>query len=131
MQSQVILHHKAAPICWLLCADASVHEACREALLLLTTYLADASRPGLVDTVCTVLGSTLGQLEHMLRCARVSLWSWAAVGHMDALVQLYTELVQQVRLGYSILSMSSAGATSFSSLRAMCGKMLETSCSAV
>lgn len=77
-------------------ADASVHEACRETLLLLKDYLVQASRPSLVDLTCSIVGRVLGQQEFMLRSSRVPLWSWAAVRHMDALVQLYCELAQKV-----------------------------------
>lgn len=77
-------------------ADASIHEACREALLLLRDFLVQASRPHLVDLTCSMIGRALGQQEYMLRSSRVALWSWPAVRHMDALVQLYTELMRQV-----------------------------------
>jgi hypothetical protein len=77
-------------------ADTSIHTACREVLLLLRDYLRYSRRPTLVDTACSVVGRALAQQEHMLRSNRVALWSWPAVLHLDALVQLYAEMVVQV-----------------------------------
>eukprot|EP00775_Hariotina_reticulata_P006738 gene6738-6958_t len=77
--------------------DTSIHTACREVLLLLRDYLRYSRRPTLVDTACSVVGRALAQQEHMLRSNRVALWSWPAVLHLDALVQLYAEMVLQVQ----------------------------------
>lgn len=76
-----------------------MHAACRDALLLLRDYLLLLGLPGLVETTCCVLGHALGQLEHMLRATRVPLWSWDAVQHMDALVQVYLALAGKVSAG--------------------------------
>lgn len=44
-----------------------------------------------------MLGGVLAQQEHMLRSTRLEHWSFEAVLHMDALVQLYEQLMSQVR----------------------------------
>lgn len=79
-------------------ADDSVHEACREVLLLLKDVLVNSADSSLTEAACTMMGRVLGQQEYMLRTSRVSLWSRAAVRHMDALVQLYAALVNQVSM---------------------------------
>lgn len=74
------------------------HADCAELLLLLRDYLRASQQPQLADTACRMLGGVLGQQEHLLRCTRLEHWSLEAVVHMDALIQLYTQLLGQVGL---------------------------------
>lgn len=74
-----------------------MHGVCAQLLLLLVDYLRILHRTKLADTACFMLGGALAQQEHMLRSTRVEHWPWEAVQHMDALVQLYAQLLQQVR----------------------------------
>lgn len=74
-----------------------MHDDCAELLLLLRGYLHMSQQPQLADTACFMLGGVLAQQEHMLRATRMEHWPLEAVLHMDALVQLHTQLLGQVR----------------------------------
>jgi hypothetical protein len=98
-------HHRKAlselsstcSLCVICTAGACMHGACSQLLLLLVDYLRILHRTTLADTACFMLGGALARQEHMLRSTRVEHWPWEAVQHMDALVQLYAQLLQQVR----------------------------------
>lgn len=74
-----------------------MYEECRDVLLLLHGYLRTAAIPHIAEAACVEMGRALAHVEHVLRASRVSLWAWPAVQAMDALVQVYAELAQQVR----------------------------------
>lgn len=63
---------------------------------LLRDYLSTSLQQRLADTACFMLGGVLAQQEHMLRATRMEHWPLDAVMHMDALVQLYSQLLSQV-----------------------------------
>jgi hypothetical protein len=79
-----------------------MHVECAELLLLLRDYLQASKQPQLADTACFMLGGVLSQQEHCLRQVHLKHWSVEALLHMDALVQLYTQLLGQVSLNGSI-----------------------------
>jgi hypothetical protein len=84
---------------------------CAELLLLLRDYLRASQQPQLADTACRMLGGVLGQQEHLLRSTRLEHWSVEAVVHMDALVQLYTQLLGQVGLAGARLRRAGCSST--------------------
>jgi hypothetical protein len=73
-----------------------MHGECAELLLLLRDYLQASRQPQLADTACFMLGGVLAQQEHCLRQVQLKHWSIGALLHMDALIQLYTQLLNQV-----------------------------------
>jgi hypothetical protein len=77
------------------CADAAGHAGCGELLALLAAFLRVSPR-ALADTACNMLAGELVRQEHVLRAVRMAHWSWAAMQHMDGLVQVYAALLTQV-----------------------------------
>lgn len=69
--------------------------------MLLRDYLEACQHPRLADTACFMLGGELAQQEQLLRATRMEHWSLDAVLHMDALVQVYSQLMSQVRSIYA------------------------------
>lgn len=79
--------------------DSATLLACRDSLLLLRDYINAIHNSRVLDAVCNVAGEALIKVEKMVRdLGRVKLWPWPAVQVIDALIQLLTEMLMQVRL---------------------------------
>lgn len=85
-----------------------MHGECAELLLLLRDYLRASRQLQLADTACFMLGGVLAQQEHCLRQVRLKHWSVDTVLHMDALIQLYTQLLDQVGWAAVLCALSHA-----------------------